>query len=156
MNAPRVVVPGNQSGGVKTTVATGIIPASPTNGDCASRGSKPILTSLTPHFTTRPPRDRVTTSIARCSHGINLRSSLAHKDSDVAEIEGVMGLFDGENSPSLSGTTAEIAMRLASVFVRVRHASAMAGNTAAIVHGFDTLIPPSVYPPQSATRSHAP
>jgi cobyrinic acid a,c-diamide synthase len=74
-------------------------------------------------------------------------------DADVAVIEGVMGLFDGKGSPSLagslsgslsgalSGTTAEMALWLDAAVVLVLDASAMAGSAAAIVHGFDTLVP---------------
>ena len=65
----------------------------------------------------------------------------ATEDADVAVIEGVMGLFDGKCSPSLSGTTAEIAIWLDAAVVLVLDAAAMAGSAAAIVHGFDTLIP---------------
>jgi cobyrinic acid a,c-diamide synthase len=65
----------------------------------------------------------------------------AAQDADVAVIEGVMGLFDGKNSPSLSGTTAEMAMWLDAAVVLVLDTAAMAGSAAALVHGFDTLIP---------------
>jgi len=65
----------------------------------------------------------------------------ASEDSDVAVIEGVMGLFDGKSAPSLSGTTAEMALWLDAAVVLVLDAAAMAGSAAAIVHGFDTLIP---------------
>ena len=43
----------------------------------------------------------------------------ATQDADVAVIEGVMGLFDGKSSPSLSGTTAEIAIWLDAAVVLV-------------------------------------
>jgi cobyrinic acid a,c-diamide synthase len=62
-------------------------------------------------------------------------------DADVAVIEGVMGLFDGKSTPSLSGTTAEMAIWLDAAVVLVLDAAAMAGSAAAIVHGFDTLVP---------------
>jgi cobyrinic acid a,c-diamide synthase len=77
----------------------------------------------------------------------------ATNDADVAVIEGVMGLFDGKGSPAsamslsgslsgaLSGTTAEMAIWLDAAVVLVLDASAMAGSAAAIVHGFDTLVP---------------
>jgi cobyrinic acid a,c-diamide synthase len=69
----------------------------------------------------------------------------AAEDAEVAVIEGVMGLFDGKGSPSLSaplsGSTAEMAIWLDAPVVLVLDASAMAGSVAAIVHGFDTLAP---------------
>jgi cobyrinic acid a,c-diamide synthase len=65
----------------------------------------------------------------------------ATQDADVAVVEGVMGLFDGKSSSSLAGTTAEIALWLNAPPVLVLDGSAMAGSAAAIVHGFDTLLP---------------
>jgi cobyrinic acid a,c-diamide synthase len=65
----------------------------------------------------------------------------AIQDADVAVIEGVMGLFDGKSSSSLAGTTAEIALWLKAQPVLVIDGSAMAASAAAIVHGFDTLVP---------------
>jgi cobyrinic acid a,c-diamide synthase len=64
----------------------------------------------------------------------------AIEDADVAVIEGVMGLFDGKGAPSLSGTTAEMALWLDAAVVLVLDAAAMAGSAAAMVHGFDTLV----------------
>jgi len=52
-----------------------------------------------------------------------------------------MGLFDGKSSPSLSGTTAEMAIWLDAPVILVLDSAAMAGSAAAVVHGFDTLIP---------------
>jgi cobyrinic acid a,c-diamide synthase len=65
----------------------------------------------------------------------------AAQEADLILIEGVMGLFDGKSSPSLAGTTAEMAIWLDAAAVLVMDASAMAGSAAAIVHGFDTLVP---------------
>jgi cobyrinic acid a,c-diamide synthase len=52
-----------------------------------------------------------------------------------------MGLFDGKGAPGLAGSTAEMAMWLDAAVVLVLDAGAMAGSAAAIVHGFDTLVP---------------
>ncbi len=65
----------------------------------------------------------------------------AAQNADAVVIEGVMGLFDGKDGRSLSGTTAEMALWLDAAVVLVLDASAMAGSAAAVVHGFDTLIP---------------
>ena len=65
----------------------------------------------------------------------------AAADADVAVIEGAMGLFDGKDGASLAGTTAEIAIWLNAAVLLILDASAMAGSAAAIVQGFDTLIP---------------
>jgi len=64
----------------------------------------------------------------------------ASRDADIAVVEGVMGLFDGKTAPSLSGTTAEMAIWLDAAVVLVIDAGAMAGSAAAVVHGFDTLV----------------
>ena len=52
-----------------------------------------------------------------------------------------MGLFDGKQPSSLSGTTAEMALWLDAPVVLVLDGSSIAGSAAAVVHGFDTLIP---------------
>ncbi|HMJ14628.1 MAG TPA: cobyrinate a,c-diamide synthase [Polyangiaceae bacterium] len=56
--------------------------------------------------------------------------------SDVALIEGVMGLFDGADPTSDSGSTAEIAKWLSAPVLLVVDASGMARSIAALVQGY--------------------
>jgi cobyrinic acid a,c-diamide synthase len=146
MSVPRIVIAGTHSGVGKTTVATGIMAALHRRG-LRVRGFKVGPDFIDPTFhhaaTGRPSHNLDGWML---SHETNLKIfARAIDHADVAVIEGVMGLFDGKGSPSLagslSGTTAEMAIWLDAAVVLVLDASAMAGSAAAIVHGFDTLIP---------------
>jgi cobyrinic acid a,c-diamide synthase len=142
MSPPRIVIAGTHSGVGKTTVATGIMAALHRRGMCV-QGFKVGPDFIDPTFhkaaTGRPGLNLDGWMLSRET---NLEIfARATGDADVAVIEGVMGLFDGKSSPSLAGTTAEIAIWLDAAVVLVLDASAMAGSAAAIVHGFDTLVP---------------
>jgi cobyrinic acid a,c-diamide synthase len=65
----------------------------------------------------------------------------ASQDADIAIIEGVMGLFDGSDAVSQTGSTAEIAKWLGSPVLLVIDTSAMAGSAAALVRGFEDFDP---------------
>ncbi len=142
LSIPRILVAGTHSGAGKTTVATGIMAAFRRRG-LRVQGFKvgPDFIDPTFHYaaTRRPSHNLDGWMLSREANlGIFARAA---RDADVAVIEGVMGLFDGKSSPSLSGTTAEMAIWLNAAVVLVLDASAMAGSAAAVVHGFDTLIP---------------
>jgi cobyrinic acid a,c-diamide synthase len=142
LNIPRIVIAGTHSGVGKTTLATGIMAAFRRRG-LRVQGFKVGPDFIDPTFhhaaTKRPSHNLDGWMLSRET---NLEIfARATEDADVAVIEGVMGLFDGKNSPSLSGTTAEMAMWLDAAVVLVLDAAAMAGSAAAVVHGFDTLIP---------------
>lgn len=65
--------------------------------------------------------------------------SRASKNADISIIEGVMGLFDGRDALTESGSTAEMAKLLGVPVVLVVDASAMARSAAATVHGFESF-----------------
>lgn len=65
----------------------------------------------------------------------------AATNADVCVIEGVMGLFDGVDGASETGSTAEIAKLLRLPVVLVVDASSAARSVAALVHGFETFDP---------------
>ena len=142
MSLPRIVIAGTHSGVGKTTVATGIMAA------LHRRGLRVQGFKIGPDFID-PTFHRVATG--RPSHSLdgwmlsretNLEIfARATADADVAVVEGVMGMFDGKDGLSLAGTTAEMAMWLDASVVLVLDASALAGSAAAMVHGFDTLVP---------------
>lgn len=138
----RVVVAGTQSGVGKTTIATGIMAA------LTARGLRVQAFKVGPDFidptfhtvaTGRPGRNLDGWMLSRETNLEIL--GRAGGDADAVVIEGVMGLFDGKDSASLSGTTAEMAIWLDAPVVLVVDAQAMAGSIAAIVNGFDTLAP---------------
>jgi cobyrinic acid a,c-diamide synthase len=142
MSTPRIVVAGTHSGVGKTTVATGIMAAFRRRG-LRVQGFKVGPDFIDPTFhhaaTGRPSHNLDGWMLSREA---NLDVfARAIDDADVAIIEGVMGLFDGKSTPSLSGTTAEMAIWLDAAVILVLDAAAMAGSAAAIVHGFDTLVP---------------
>src|SRR5262249_50380670 len=62
-------------------------------------------------------------------------------DADVAIVEGVMGLYDGYDGKSASGSTAEVARWLGAPVLLVADASGMARSAAALVRGFESLDP---------------
>jgi cobyrinic acid a,c-diamide synthase len=142
MNLPRIVIAGTHSGVGKTTIATGIMAALCRRG-LRVQGFKIGPDFIDPTFHTlatgRPSHNLDGWMLSRET---NLEIfTRATEDADVAVIEGVMGMFDGKDGLSLAGTTAEMAMRLDAAVVLVLDAAALAGSAAAIVHGFDTLVP---------------
>jgi cobyrinic acid a,c-diamide synthase len=142
MSTPRVVIAGTHSGVGKTTVATGIMAALHRRGRRV-QGFKVGPDFIDPTFhraaTSRPSHNLDGWILSREANLEIFNGATA--DADVAVIEGVMGLFDGKHPSSLSGTTAEMALWLDAPVVLVLDGAAIAGSAAAIVHGFDTLIP---------------
>lgn len=69
-------------------------------------------------------------------NGVQATFERATRDADIALVEGVMGLFDGRQATSLSGSTAELARWLRAPVLLVVDASAMARSAAAVVEGF--------------------
>jgi cobyrinic acid a,c-diamide synthase len=142
MSTVRIVIAGTHSGVGKTTVATGIMAALHKRG-LRVQGFKVGPDFIDPTFhhaaTGRPSHNLDGWMLSRETN-LDLFAR-ASADADVTVIEGVMGLFDGKSAPSLTGTTAEMAIWLDAAVVLVLDASAMAGSAAAVVHGFDTLVP---------------
>lgn len=65
----------------------------------------------------------------------------ATRSADVAVVEGVMGLYDGAETDSLSGSTAEAAMWLDAPVLLVVNVHGMAGSLAALVKGYAEFAP---------------
>lgn len=63
------------------------------------------------------------------------------QDADIAVIEGVMGLFDGAASGSLSGSSAEIASWLNAPVILTVNAHGMGRSIAPLVSGFSNFAP---------------
>ena len=136
------VVAGTHSGVGKTTIATGIMAALRARG-LVVQGCKVGPDFIDPTFHTaatgRPGRNLDGWMLPRAT---NLEIvARAARGADAVVVEGVMGLYDGKSGDSLEGTTAEMALWLGAPVVLVLDASAMAGSAAAVIHGFDTLLP---------------
>lgn len=142
MSPARILIAGTHSGVGKTTITTGIMAALRARG-LRVQGFKVGPDFIDPTFhqaaTDRPSRNLDGWMISRATNLAIV--SRAASDADAVVVEGVMGLFDGKDGASLAGTTAEMAIWLNAAVVLVLDASAMAGSAAAVVHGFDTLIP---------------
>jgi cobyrinic acid a,c-diamide synthase len=62
-------------------------------------------------------------------------------DTDIAIVEGVMGLYDGRDGKTESGSTAEMAKIIGAPVVLVLDCWALARSAAAIIHGYTTFDP---------------
>jgi cobyrinic acid a,c-diamide synthase len=141
VDVPRIVVAGTHSGVGKTTIASGLMAA------LSSEGYRVAPFKVGPDFidpsyhtlaTGRPGRN-----LDAFLSGPDLIGPLfAHgaQDTDIAVIEGVMGLFDGKGGKDLA-STAHIARLLEAPVVLVVDARAMSRSVAAMVHGYATFDP---------------
>ena len=139
---PRIVVAGTHSGVGKTTVASGLMAA------LASKGLRVTPFKVGPDFI-----DPSYHALATGRPGRNLDAFLSGPDlvgplfahgargSDVAVVEGVMGLFDGKSGGGELASTAHVAKLLDAPVVLVVDGSAMARSAAAMVHGYATFDP---------------
>jgi cobyrinic acid a,c-diamide synthase len=139
---PRVVVAGTASGTGKTSVALGLV--------CAlkRRGLRVQTFKVGPDFL-----DPSYLALASGRPCYNLDGWMCGReyvealfartagDADIAVIEGVMGLFDGADPVSLSGSTAEIATWLDAPVLLVASAQGAARSVAATVFGFVHFAP---------------
>ncbi|GAC1554668.1 MAG: cobyrinate a,c-diamide synthase [Ktedonobacteraceae bacterium] len=142
LGRPRIVFAGTASGVGKTTITTAFIAA------LCERGMHVQPFKVGPDYldpshlalaashscynldTWMMPRERVLNVFCRTTSPTSL-----------AVIEGVMGLYDGQQSTSDLGSTAEIAKLLQAPVVLVIDASAIARSAAAVVLGFQHLDP---------------
>ncbi|MEV7628243.1 cobyrinate a,c-diamide synthase [Actinoplanes sp. NPDC089786] len=134
---PRVVIAAPASGHGKTTVATGLLAA------FASRGLRVAPFKVGPDYI-----DPGYHALAAGRPGRNLDPVLvgesligplfAHgaENTDLAVVEGVMGLYDGRTGAGETGSTAQVASLLDAPVVLVVDAAAQGRSVAALVHGF--------------------
>ncbi|WP_260984701.1 cobyrinate a,c-diamide synthase [Paenibacillus xylanexedens] len=139
---PRLIIAGTGSGAGKTTVTLGLMKALAQRG-LSVQGFKcgPDYIDPTYHtaVTGRASRnlDAWMTSPAYVKQTFQ-RASAGH---DISIIEGVMGLYDGKDPLSNTGSTAEIAMITQTPVILVVDVRSMARSAAAIVLGFQQLEP---------------
>lgn len=138
----RLVIAGAGSGVGKTTFTVGLCRA------LRRRGSRVAVFKCGPDYLDPTWHARAS---GRAVHNLDgwlmgrdaVRETFARtaNDVDVALIEGVMGLFDGADASSLTGSTAEIAQWLEAPTLLVCDARGMARSAAALAHGFATYHP---------------
>ncbi len=142
MRKPRLVIAAPASGTGKTTVATGLMAA------LAGRGF-----TVSPHKVGPDYIDPGYHTLATGRPGRNLDAFLCGPElmaplfvhgargTDVAVVEGVMGLFDGARGHGELASTAHVAKLLDAPVVLVVDAARQARSVAALVHGFATYDP---------------
>lgn len=140
--SPRIVIAGTHSGVGKTTIATALMAA------FTRRGLRVQPFKVGPDFIDPGFHEAACGRTSRNLDGWMLSQSAnleifarASMDADLAVIEGVMGLFDGRDASSDSGSTAEMAKWLGAPVLLVADASSMARSAAALVCGFETFDP---------------
>ncbi len=132
------VVAGTHSGSGKTTVAIGLMAA------FKRRGLKVCAFKVGPDFIDPGYHSQICGATSRnldgwmLPEGYNRNAFQRHaQGSDLAIVEGVMGLFDGYDGKSEAGSTAQMAKWLGLPVVLVVDARSMARSAAALICGFE-------------------
>lgn len=142
--APAVVIAAPASGSGKTTVATGLI------GALCRAGHRVAPFKVGPDFIDpgyhalaagRPGRNLDPVLVGADLIGPLYRHG--SRDTDIAVVEGVMGLFDGRIEEPFripaSGSTGEVAQMLGAPVIMVVDGRGQSQSIAAVLHGFSTL-----------------
>ena len=137
-----LLIAGTQSGVGKTTVTLGLLSA------LRRRGLAVQPFKVGPDFIDPGHHSRAAGRVCRnldgwmLSKDYNLANFWRHAgQSQVAVVEGVMGLFDGYDGLSEAGSTAQMAKWLGLSVLLVVDARSMARSAAALVHGFASFDP---------------
>ncbi len=138
----RIMIGATHSGAGKTTVSLGLMMALRRRGHCVQgfkAGPDYIDPSHHEFVTGRPARNLDTWMMPENA----VRELLARNSegSDVALIEGVMGLYDGVSGTAEHGSSAHLAKVLRCPVILVINAASMARSAAAVVLGFKELDP---------------
>ncbi len=141
-STPCIVVAGTNSGVGKTTVVSGLCGAFRRLGLRVSVFKcGPDYLDPTYHFRASGVRSQTLDGWMMGREGVLATFQSASSGSDIAVIEGVMGLFDGVVSTSDAGSTAEIAKWLGAPVVLVIDASGLSRSVAAMAGGFASFDP---------------
>jgi len=142
LTIPRIVLAGVSSGVGKTTITTSFI------ANMRARGIQVQPFKVGPDYidpshlalAASQPCYNLDTWLMPPGRMLDVFCNTA-ASADIAVIEGVMGLYDGQSSTSDVGSTAEVAKILQAPVVLVIDAGAMARSAAAVVMGFQHLDP---------------
>lgn len=142
MNRTRIVIAGTNSGAGKTTVTLGLMAAlrrRHLNVQGFKVGPDYIDPSYHTVLTGRPSRNLDTWMMEpRVVREVFHRGS---EGADVSVIEGVMGMYDGKDPLTNTGSTAEVSCLLQAPVLLVVNVASMARSAAAVVLGFQQLDP---------------
>jgi cobyrinic acid a,c-diamide synthase len=140
--AKGIIIAGTHSGCGKTTLSLALLSA------FRKRGLRVAPFKVGPDFIDPGHHARMAGASCRnldgwmLSKDYNVDSFRRHAaGADIALVEGVMGLFDGRDGKSESGSTAEMAKWLDLPVILVVDARSMARSAAALVKGFETFDP---------------
>jgi len=118
----------------------------------AQRGMRVTPFKVGPDFIDPGHHQRITGSVSRNLDGWMLGRetnrqifSRGMDRSDIAVVEGVMGLFDGYDGMSEAGSTAQMSKWLDLPVILVVDARSMARSAAALVQGFENFDPPLAF-----------
>jgi cobyrinic acid a,c-diamide synthase len=138
LNIKAFVIAGTHSGCGKTTISLGLMAA------LARRGLTVAPFKVGPDFIDPGHHSRITGAVSRNLDGWMLSRAYnlscfqhAAHTADIAVVEGVMGLFDGYDGKTESGSTAQMAKWLGLPVVLVVDARSMARSAAAVIMGFE-------------------
>lgn len=137
---PRLLIAGTQSGVGKSTLSLALVAA------LKQRGLKVQTFKVGPDYLDPGHLSRVSGRPCynldgwMCERGYIEELFLAASvNADISLVEGVMGLFDGSSTDSLSGSSAEIAAWLQAPVLLVADVHGMARSFAALVKGYHEL-----------------
>ncbi|USG64528.1 cobyrinate a,c-diamide synthase [Brevibacillus ruminantium] len=136
----RLVIAGTGSGAGKTTVTIGLMAALKRRGHVV-QGFKcgPDYIDPTYHTAVTGRVSRNLDSWMLDHHTMKEIFARGSNGSDIAIIEGVMGMYDGKDPTNDKGSTAEISILTKTPVLLVINAQSMARSAAAIVKGFQML-----------------
>ncbi|UCG07036.1 MAG: cobyrinate a,c-diamide synthase [Desulfobacterales bacterium] len=133
-----LVIAGTKSGCGKTTVSLGLMAA------LAKRGLTVAPFKVGPDFIDPGHHTRITGATSRNLDGWMLSKAYnlecfhrCSASADIAIVEGVMGLYDGYDGRSETGSTAQMAKWLGLPVILMVDAKSMARSAAALVSGFE-------------------
>ena len=139
---PCIIIAGTGSGVGKTTVVAAVCGAFRRLGLRVSVFKcGPDYLDPTYHFRAAGVRSQTLDGWMMGREAVLSTFEAAARGSDIAVIEGVMGLFDGVEPTSDAGSTAEIAKWLGAPVVLVIDASGMSRSVAAMAAGFASFDP---------------
>lgn len=139
---PRLIIAGTGSGAGKTTVTLGLMRALAQRG-LSVQGFKcgPDYIDPTYHTAVTGRASRNLDAWMTSPEYVRNTFEKASAGHDISIIEGVMGLYDGKDPLSNTGSTAEIALVTQTPVILVVDVRSMARSAAAIVLGFQQLEP---------------